>query len=347
MAKKTDNQTLRQIIDAIKKGDCAPVYILHGEEAYYLDLITENLEKYAIPDEDRDFNMDIFYGSDADIPYVLATAQQFPVMAKRKMVILKEAQGMKLAKSQLEKLAPYISKPNTTTIFVIVYNGEPFSTTSSLMKAAKEGRAVVFRSDVPRDYELETIVRDYCTSHKISIEEKALSLMIDYIGLPLSKFFGELRKLIMIKGNGKITADDVEKNIGISKDFNNFELVNAISSRNYPKALRIVNYYKNNPKTSQKTDPIRSMVSVLFNYFANLVAAHYSSDKSDASLMQMFGFKARVQLQGLKDGLRNYSAMKCVKAIHYLREYDTKSKGIESFQSETDLLNELIFKIFT
>ncbi len=344
MAKKANDTGIREIISSIRKGDCSPVYILMGEEAYYIDLIVENLEKYVIAESDRDFNFNVFYGNDADIDYVVATAQQFPVMAQRKLVILKEGQSMMQAKSQLERFAPYVSRPNMNTVFVIVYKGEPFTASSKLMKAAKESGAVVFRSDVPRDYELESHARDYCASRRVQIEEKALKMLCEYIGAPLSKLFGEINKLISIKGGERrINCDDVERNIGISKDYNNFELLNALSSKDYPKAIRIVNYFESNPKTN----PTVVTTGLIFNYFSNVVTAHYLADKSDESLKSEFGFRSAIQLRGLKDGMRNYPPAKAVNAIHHIREFDAKSKGIGSYLNEFDLMREMIFKLFT
>lgn len=351
MAKKSDvsQVELRKIISDIKNGNPAPVYILHGEEAYYLDLIAENLEKYVLEsDEDREFNLNIFYGNDADIPYIVATAQQFPVMARRRLVMLKEAQGMVMARTALDKFAPYVSRPNPNTVFVIVFKGEPLKASSALLKAAKSSDAVVLESGVPQDYQLFGIARDYAVGHKINIDDKALNLMVESIGTPLSKFFGELNKLASIVGaSGKITVEDVEKNIGVSKEFTTFELVNAISMRDYPKAMRIVKYFESNPRTRSNNDPIKLVTGTLFSFFSNLVIAHYMSDRSDAAMMAEFGFRFPVQLRGIKDGLRNYSAMNAVNAVHYLRDFDTMSKGIGSLQQDTQLLDELVFKIFT
>ena len=344
MAKKANDIGIREIISSIRKGNCAPVYILMGEEAYYIDLIVENLERYVINESDKDFNYNVFFGNDADIDYVVATAQQFPVMAPRKLVILKEGQSMIQAKNQLERFAPYVSRPNQNTVFAIVYKGEPLGASSKLIKAAKEGGAVIFRSDVPRDYELESHVRDYRADRRITIDEKAMKMLCEYIGAPLSKLFGEINKLITIKGGtGRITCDDIEKNIGISKDFNNFELINALSVKDYPKAIRIVNYFESNPKLN----PTVVTTAVIFNYFSNVVIAHYLPDKSDDSLKSELGLKSKPQLWTLKDGMRNYSPAKAVNAIHHIREFDSKSKGIGSYLNEFDLMRELVFKLFT
>lgn len=345
MAKVSDSLSgLRTIISNIRKGDPAPVYILMGKEAYYLDLIVANLEKYVIREDDRDFNVNVFFGNDADIDYVVATAQQFPVMAERKLVILKEAQSMDRAKVQLEKFASYVARPNQTTVFAIVYKDEPFKMTGKLMKAAKQSGAVIFNSDVPKDYELPSHFRSYCTDHKISVDEKAMNLMCAYIGAPLSKLFGELNKLYTIKGPGsRITCEDVERNIGISKDFNNFELIDALAVKDYAKAMRIVKYFESNPKTN----PTAPTAGAIYNFFANLVIGHYLPDKSDSTIGEALGFRFPFQINKFKTALSNYTPMQAVNAIHYIREFDTKSKGINSLTNEYSLLKELIFKLFT
>lgn len=338
-------QNVREIISDIQKGRFNPVYILMGEEAYFIDLIVQNIEKYAVDEADRDFNSNIFYGNDADIDYVMGAAQQFPVMAPRKLVMLKEAQSMVKAKTELERLAPYISRPNQSTIFVVIYKGDSFTATSKIMKAAKESDAVVFKSAMVKDWQLPAQIKDYCAMRKVSIEEKAVQLLCDYIGNPLSKLFGEVNKLISIAGGkgARITCDDIEKNIGISKDFNNFELLNAIGEKNYPKAIQIVNYFRNNPKTN----PTVVTTGMIINFFMNLIIAHYLPDKSDQSIMTALNFKYPKQVSNIRVAMRNYTAMQTVNAIHHIREFDIHSKGIESQQNEYDLLQELIFKMFT
>lgn len=343
MAKK-ESISHREIIRSIRKGECEPVYILMGEEAYYIDLIVENFEKHLIPEEDRDFNYNMFYGNEADVDYIVGVAQQFPVMADRKLVILKEAQSMTQAKNQLEKFASYCARPNPNTVFVIAFKGDNLNANSKLLKAVKEGGGVVFRSPVPRDYQLPPLIKDYCTARRIGIEEKAVNLLAEYIGAPLSKLFGELNKLIVIKGSGdtRITCEDIEKNIGISKDFNNFELINALSEKNYPKAMQIVKHFASTPKSN----PTVMTTSVMFTFYSNLVIAHYMADKSEAAFREQFGFKAPAQFAGMRNALRNYTAAQAVNAIHYLREFDVKSKGVGSMANEYDLLSELMFKLF-
>lgn len=316
-----------------------------GEEAYYIDLIMNNIEKYVISEDDKDFNYNVFYGNEADLDCVVATAQQFPVMADKKLVVLKEAQSMHQAKTQLEKLAPYLASPNKSTVFVLTYKGESLNATSKLIKAAKQSKSIIFNSEKIPDYKFTEHVRDYCSSNKVLIEPEAVGLLCEYIGPPLSKLVGEINKLVNIIGDKskKITCEDIEKHIGVSKDYNNFELMNALGEKDYPKAIKIVKYFENSPKLH----PTPVSTGLMVNLYSNLVIAHYLPDKSDNGIMEAFGFKARIQLTNLKTAMRNYTPMQAVNAIHHLREFDAKSKGIGSVQNEYSLMKELIFKLFT
>lgn len=336
--------TYREIITAIKKGNTAPVYLLMGEEDYYIDMIQNAVETSVIDEADKDFNFNVFYGVDADLENVIACAQQLPVMVPKRVVILKEAQSMQRAKQQLDKLAPYIKRPNNSTVFVVSFKGESLNATSELMKTAAKSDAVVFKSERIRDYKLPSHVRDYCSAYRISIDERAVNMLCEYIGGPLTKLFGEINKLIQIKGESKqISVSDIERHIGVSKDFNNFELTTAISKRDYKRAISIVKYFKANPKTN----PTVVTTSTLFNFFSKLVIAHYLTDKSDESLKENFNLRFPAALADFKESLRNYNAYKAVNAVHAIREFDVRSKGVGSFQNEYDLLQELIFKIFT
>lgn len=334
----------KDIMTSINNNRFAPVYILMGEEDFYIDKIVEAIEKNAIEEEDKDFNLNIYYGIDADMEKVVAAAQQLPVMAPRRLVILKEAQSKQMAKSALEKLAPYVAHPNENTVFVVTFKGDTLNATSQLIKNATKNGAVILKSDKLKDYQLPSALRDYCASYKTIIDDKAVSLLCDYIGGPLSKLFGEANKLIHIKGNNsKITVEDIEKHIGISKDFNNYELSSAVATKNYPKAVQIIKYFQANPKTN----PTVMTTSTLFNLFSRLVIAHYLPDKSDNSLKAEFGIRYPSHLNELKIALKNYNPYRAVNAIHAIREFDVKSKGVESYQNEYALLTELIFKIFT
>lgn len=345
MAKKTNGPSFRDLLTAIKKGDYAPVYILMGDESYYLDQLTKALENHVVDEADRDFNSIVFYGAEADMASVIGSAQQFPVMAERQLVILKEAQAMTNSKAQLDKLTSYVKHPNKTTVLVVVYKGGTLSSTSALLKAAKEPETVVFKSERLRDYELKAPIKQYCKDKGIGIDDKAVDLLCDYIGNPLSKLFGEIDKLILAGGSeGKrITPELIERNIGISKDYNTFELVKALARKDYPKSMKIVEYFSKNPKQN----PGVLIVGTLFNYFSKLFIAAVSRDKSDAALMQLLELKSTYALSDYREGLQRYNARMTLGAIHSLREFDCKSKGIDSTQNEYELLKELIFNIFT
>lgn len=345
MAKKSNGPAFREIMTAIKKKQFSPVYILMGEEAYYLDEITKALENNVVDEADRDFNSIVFYGADSDIGSVIASAQQYPVMAERQLVVLKEAQTLSQAKSQLDKLASYIVHPNLMTVLLVVYKGEGLSATSQLMKATKDSNCVVFRSDKLKDFQLPGPIADYCAMKGLGIDDKAVSLLCDYIGGPLSKLFGEIDKLIVAAGKdiNRISPELIERNIGISKDFNTFELVKSLAKKDYKKSMIIVDYFSKNPKQN----PGVMIVATLFSYFSKLFIATVTRDKSDASLMAALELKSPYALKDYRDGLQNYNARMALGAIHALREYDAQSKGIGSAQNEYELLKELIFKIFT
>lgn len=339
------NPSYRDIITSIKKGNYNPVYILMGEEPYYISSIVEALENRVVAPEDKDFNYNVYYGNDAEIETVIAAAQQFPVMAPRKLVVLKEAQTMTRAKDQLNKLSTYVGRPNQSSVLVIAYIGDSLNSTSALLKSAAKSNAVVFRSDVPKDYQLPVCLKDYCRDRNVAIDEKAVSMLCDYIGSPLSKLFGEVNKLIHIVGhdNARITPLHIEKNIGISKDYNNFEFTKALCNRDYSKCINIIRYFTNNPKNN----PTVVTTGVLFNFFSKLVVSHFLQDKSDNAIMQACDLKNSYALKDIRTGLANYPPVHAVNAIHHLREFDAKSKGVNSFQKEYDLLQELVFKIMT
>lgn len=339
--------TYRDILDRIKKRVFSPIYLLMGEEPYYIDLIVDTLEKNLVKEENKAFDQLIFYGADSEMDVVISSAQQYPVMGDCQLVILKEAQTMQSAKSELDKLASYISHPNKKGILVVAYKGDNLNATSALMKAAAKHPDVVtvLKSPKVKEYQLASPIKDYCKMKKISIEERAVQLLIDNIGNSLQKLFGEIDKLIVAAGSGEktITYDLVRENIGISKEFNNFELTNAMSKKDYPKALRILDYFRKNPKNN----PSVLTTGIIFKYFSQLVVAHFTQDKSDRSLMEALQLKNPYALKEIREGLNNYTPRQAMSAISALREFDCKSKGIGSLQNEYDLQKELIFKIFT
>lgn len=346
MAAKQPTLSYSDIVKGAAKGRFAPMYILMGEEEYFIDTITETIERNALAEEDRDFNSFIFYGADVqEIEDVAMSARQFPVMAERRLVILKEAQAMQSAKSQLDKLAAYAAKPTPTTVFVIAFKGEPLSATSKLIKAATAGGAVIFRSDRVRENNLLMPIKNYCEEKNLTIDEKAVSMLGDFLGTSLKKLFSEIDKLIVAEGKNltRITPETVEKNIGISKDFNNFELTSAIAMKDYVKAIRIINYFSRNPT---KNSGIASS-ALIFSFFVKLMIANSLADRSDQSIMAALKAKSVYSLRDVKLGMRYYNFRQTMAAIHFIREFDAKAKGINSAQKEHELMKEMVFNIIS
>lgn len=335
--------TYTQIITDIRKRQYAPLYLLGGPEAFFIDKITDLLQQTVVADEARDFDLTVLYGSDSNAQSVVNNARRFPMMSDRQLVILREAQSMHDSKNQLEKLASYAAAPSATSVVVIAYKGDSFKASSALVKNAVKGGAVVFDSQKPKDWQLEKYVEDYCHDCKVGIDHASTSLLVSSIGNDLTRLFSEVDKLIISAGGASITPELIEKNIGISKDFNNFELVAAISQRNYPKASQIIRYFESNPKPN----PTIVTATVLFNFFSNLLLAHYAPEKTERGLMAQLKFHSPYQLTDIGRAMPLYSAGSCIRIIHAIREFDCRSKGIGSVEKDYDLLKELVFKIFT
>ena len=348
MADKDSKTTFSTVMASIQAGRFAPVYILAGEEPYYIDRIADQLQKSVLAPDERDFNSHIYFGNDADIDVVINTARQYPVMAARKLVMLREAQTMQLAKTKLEKLTPYFQHPATATVLVITYKGEAPRSTAKWIKAAIDAGGVFFTSSPVRDYQLPAVIKDHCSSRRINIEPKAVQMLCDFIGTDLQRLFGEIDKLRLTAPDPQartfsITADMVQTNIGISKDYNNYELTSALIARNYTKAMRIAEHYARNPKDN----PPQVAASAIFNSFSRLMMAHYLPSRTDDAIRQSLGIWARPALEEVKRGIANYNAWSCLNIIHAIRDFDRRSKGHLSQQPSEQLFIELIHKIFT
>lgn len=335
----------REIISDIRNGKFAPVYLLSGDEPYYLDLIVENLEAAVVPEDGKAFDQTIFFGADSTVSMVIDAASRFPVLSQYQLVMLKESQAMQHVKTNLDKLKEYVANPIPSTVLVVVYKGDKLSGTSSLMKAAQKNKdVVVFNSMKIRDYNMGPVVKDYCREQGIAIEDKAVAMLIEYVGNSMEKITSEIAKLKVATGDKKrITASDIEENIGMSKEYNNFELLNALLQRNYPQVMRILKHFSDNPKAN----PAIVTASTLFNSFQRLLIAHFAKDKSERGLMDALQLKNAYALREIRGGMQNYSAEQCVNAIHAIREFDVKSKGVGSFQKEHPLLKDTVFRIIT
>lgn len=326
-----------QILSDIHKKNFAPVYFLTGDEPYFIDMISDTIENEALDEADRAFNQIVLYGRDVDVETIANHARSFPMMGERMVVIVKEAQDVK----NLEEFEKYLDTIPETTLLVFAYKYKKFDKRKTLAKKIDK-KGVWFESKKLYDSNIPGWIQNYLKGEGYSITPKATQMLADYLGTDLHKIANELKKLIIALPKKKSIDDaDVERNIGISKDYNGFELQNAIGSRDVLKANRIVNYFGDNGKDN----PLLVTVITLYGYFTKLIKLHITQDKSQGNLASVLG----VNPFFVKDYLaaaRNYPPATCIRCISILREFDLKSKGYESGDvSEKDLYREMIFKL--
>jgi len=326
-----------QILTELKNGHFSPVYFLMGEEPYFIDILSDYIEEHALSESEKSFNMLILYGKDTDYNTVTETARRFPMMGRQQLVIIKEAQYLK----EIEKLSHYIGQPLSSTILVINYKYKKIDKRTRFYKLLEE-KAVVFEAEKIRDYQVPAWITNYLQDKGIEAEPKATAMLADYLGSDIGKIVNELEKLRMVmpRGTNRITSQQVELNIGISKDYNSFELNNALASRDILKANRIVLYFSKNPKDN----PLVLTLSSLFHFFGKLLLFHSLKNKSDDNAASVLGIK-KFFVREYQTAARNYSVNKVMEIISLLREYDLKSKGSGSLASDSELLKELVFKI--
>lgn len=326
-----------QILSDIHKKNFAPVYFLTGDEPYFIDMISDTIENEALDEADRAFNQIVLYGRDVDVETIANHARSFPMMGERMVVIVKEAQDVK----NLEEFEKYLDTIPETTLLVFAYKYKKFDKRKTLAKKIDK-KGVWFESKKLYDSNIPGWIQNYLKGEGYSITPKATQMLADYLGTDLHKIANELKKLIIaLPKKESIDDADVERNIGISKDYNGFELQNAIGSRDVLKANRIVNYFGDNGKDN----PLLVTVITLYGYFTKLIKLHTTQDKSQGNLASVLG----VNPFFVKDYLaaaRNYPPATCIRCISILREFDLKSKGYESGDvSEKDLYREMIFKL--
>lgn len=326
-----------QIISSLKKKDYQPIYFLMGDEPYYIDYISDFIIKNILNDSEKDFNQHIFYGKDSDVNTIISTAKQFPLMSNYTVVVIKEAQDLK----KIELFEEYFNNPLSTTILVFCYKNKSIDKRKKFGKNISK-KALVFESKKLYENQIPDWIQKFTQQNGYQISIKASYLLNEFLGNNLSKLSNELEKLMIICDKDReISTDLIEKNIGISKDYNVFELNNALSIRDHLKANRIVNYFENNPKTN----PLILTISSLFNHFQKTLIYHTLKDKSKNNVAS----KLKINPFFVKDysiSAKNYSKKQLMNIISNLRIYDLKSKGVDN-QNTTDgqLLRELIFKI--
>ncbi len=346
MAEKKENITYASLRSEVNSGKFRPIYVLQGEEPYYIDKLQELIVQKALEDCEPEFNLNMFYGDTARVADVITAAKQYPTFAPRRVVVLREAQLIAKQpghKDDLDLLQHYASRPLATTVLVICHKGGDLKS-KPLTEAMRNTRSgVVFSSPRLRsDRDLRSAISSYVTSLGCSIDAKSEQMLADSIGADLSRMFGELDKLsLLVADDRKITPELIERNVGISKDFNNFELEDALRTRDATKAFRIIAYFERNPKNN----PVVVTVSMLFGFFSNVLLVATARDQSVDALMSITGTKSQWRVDKFREAARNYTKRALVNIIGYIRRCDTRAKGIGSRQNEYDLLRELIFSI--
>ena len=330
--------TFDSVMADLKTGRYKPVYYLMGTEDYYIDAISSYIEQHVLTDVEKEFNQTVIYGADTDIANVINTAQRYPMMAEHQVVIVKEAQNIK----NIEDLLYYVQKPLESTILVLCHKQGTLDRRKKLAGEI-EKIGVLYESKKLKDAQLPAFIENYVSKTGLKIDNQAVELMVEYVGGDLNRLTGELDKLAFsCKNSLIITADLVEKNIGISKEFNVFELKNAILDRNILKANRIINYFENNPKNN----PIQMTVAYLFSFFSMLMQAYYAPERTDQGVASFLGLKSPWAAKDYMRGMKVFSGVKTMQIIGELRETDAKSKGIGNTSlSDGDLMKELLFKI--
>jgi len=328
-----------KIVNDIKAGNIKPIYFLMGEEPYYIDKLSDYIEQNVLSEDEKGFNQTILYGRDVTIEDIVSTAKRYPMMAERQVVIVKEAQDLT---KTIDKLENYTENPMTSTVLVFCYKYKTLDKRKKLPKLiAKSG--VLFESKKLYENQIGDWIKRVLSGKGYSIEPKANAMLVEFLGTDLSKINNELEKLQIILPKGStITAKHIEENIGFSKDFNNFELLNALGSRNQLKAFQIVQYFSDN----QKANPLVVTTSTVFGFFVKLLKYHGLKDKNPKNVATVLG----VNPFFLKDydlALKNYPMRKVSQIVSFIREVDVKSKGVgANALPQSDLLREMLFKIF-
>ena len=340
MAEKKTGTSFQSIMADLKAGKYAPIYILMGEESYYIDRVAEYIEQHVLQQEERDFNQTILFGADTNAAQIADLCKGYPMMASHRVIIVKEAQNLR----NFDNIDKYLDKPVNTTILVLCHkNGSIDKRKKIVAKAQAVG--VVLECKKLYDRELPGFIETYLRSKQATIEKKAAQMVADHIGADLSRLTSELDKLLISlpETDHRVTPETVEKEIGVSKDFNPFELKNAIIRKDVLKANQIIKYFDNNPKAGN----IFQMLPTLFSYFQNLMIAYYCPNRNNTeALAKYLDLRQVWTVNDYVTGMRNYSGMKVMQIIGKMREIDAKSKGLDNGSTEAgELMKELVFFI--
>ncbi len=331
--------TCDDILRELRAKQYRPVYYLMGEESYYIDLISGYITDNVLTDTEKEFNLTVVYGADTDIATVINAAKRYPMMSEYQVVVVKEAQTIR----NMDELSYYLQRPLRSTILVMCHKHGVLDRRKKLA-AEIEKTGILFESKKLKESQLPAFITSYMKRKGTDMDPKAASMLADFVGTDLSRLAGELEKLVITlpKGQTCVTPEQIERNIGISKDYNNFELRSALVEKNVLKANRIINYFEKNPKAS----PLQMTLSLLFGFYSNLMLAYYAPEKSEQGIASFLGLKSPWQAREYQTAMRRYSGVKTMQIIGEIRYADARSKGVgNSSLTDGDLLRELVFRI--
>ena len=330
-------EEVKKIIANIKKGIIAPIYFLMGEEPYFIDVVANYLEKHLLEEDQKGFDQLVLYGQDVTVPTIIDYARRFPMMAERQLIIIKEAQNLR---ASIEQLVPYVENPTASTVLVFCYKYEKLDARKKLLKTLKNRGCVVMETKKLYEYQvIGNFLPDVIKKKHLSIQPKAIQMLVDFLGDDLSRIENEVNKLaLIVPANTEVTPDIIEKNIGISKEFNNFELKSAFATNDKVKIARIIKHFAENPKDN----PLSGTISTLYNYFEKLLLFHGLTDQSEKNVAAVLKEKPYF-IKEFYSGAQHYPMKKVSAIMAGLREIDVKNKGVGVARSApAELLKELM-----
>ncbi|MGN0233068.1 MAG: DNA polymerase III subunit delta [Bacteroidaceae bacterium] len=339
MAETTKGLTAEELVRDVRAGKVAPVYYLMGEEEYYINELSEFLTNALLKPEERDFNLDIVYGADTDIIQVVELAQAYPMMADRRVVVVREAQAL----GSLDALEHYLQKPNSSTVLIFCHKHGMLDGRKSVLKSLQKV-GVVYESKRPKEYQIAPFIVRYLKKRGLEIEQQAVQMLVLHVGADLCRLASEMDKLLLAISPGErmVTAVLVEKQTGVNREYNDFELQTALATRDIDRAARIVKYFQGNPRSFA----LQRVLSNLFTFFSDLMIAFYAPDHSDRGVAAWLEKKDWAVKRDILPALQNYTGVKTMLILDEIRKTDARSKGLEGVNIPAgELLQDLIFFI--
>ena len=332
---------VKTIVGNIKKGIIAPIYFLMGEEPYFIDIVSDYIEEHVLQEDQKGFDQIVLYGQDVTVPTIIDYARRFPMMSDRQVIIVKEAQNLR---ATIDQLVPYVENPTPTTVLVFCYKYEKLDARKKLLKTLQKNKdCVLLESKKLYEPQVAAWLPDVLKKKHLSIQPKAIQMLVDFLGTDLSRIQNEVNKLaLIVPENTEVTPEIIEKNIGISKEFNNFELKSAIAANDAYKVARILKHFADNPKDN----PLGGTITVLYNYFQKLLLFHGLTDQSEKNVAAVLK-ESPYFIKEFYSGAQHYPMKRVSAIIATLRQIDLKSKGVGATNnlSEADLRKELIIML--